>query len=151
MEEIREGDWKASAGEARFVDKLGEDQIDGLVALFRRETWSRSRTGESVRQLLANSRIVALIATDGEILAFARYLSDGVCRAMIYDVIVAEKCRGQGNGKRLLEHLLKQPLLRNVERVELYCREQNISFYEKWGFSKVAAETNLLRRSGSPG
>lgn len=131
-------------------DKLTEQQIDGLLAMFGQESWSKNRTGECVRMMLANSNVVALVADSGdELIAFARYLSDGVYRAMIYDVIVAERYRGLGYGKKLMEYLIRRPLLKNVERVELYCREQAIPFYERWGFGKVARETNLMRRSAS--
>lgn len=66
---------------------------------------------------------------------------------MIYDVIVAQKYRGLGYGRVLLETLIADERLKNIERVELYCQDRNVSFYEKFGFKKVPEGTHLMRRA----
>lgn len=130
------------------VENLTAAQFQQLLEMYRTESWSLKRTPEDVRVMLENCRIIALIQpTNGDVIAFARFLSDSVYRAMIYDVIVAKKYRGLGYGRVLVEQLVRHPLLNRVERVELYCRDHNVPFYEKLGFAKVCGETNFMRRT----
>ena len=129
------------------IDALTETQIDNLLDLFRNETWTNDRTMEDVKAMLQNSHLIALVnKKNGELIAFARFLSDLVYRAMVYDVIVSIKYRGLGYGRILLENLINHPLIKNIERIELCCLDHNVSLYEKFGFKKVFEPTHFMRR-----
>jgi predicted GNAT family N-acyltransferase len=131
-----------------IVDTLTEEQLIQLFDMYKNERWSKERKLDDVRIMLENSNIIALInRNNNELISFARFLSDSIYRATIYDVMVSEKYRGLGYGRVLLETVISHNQLRNIERVELYCPNQKVSFYEKFGFKKVPEETNFMRRT----
>ena len=80
-----------------------------------------------------------------ELVGFARAITDGIYRAFIFDVIVNEGGRKQGLGSILMRCLLDHPLLQKVERIELYCPERLISYYEQFGFSTDVNGSTLMR------
>lgn len=136
----------------QIVNELSEKQIENLLELYKNEAWSKDRALEEVKIMLMNSRYIALVnKSNNEIIAFARFLSDTVYRAFIYDVIVATKYRGIGYGRILLETLLNNELLKDIERIELNCVEYNVALYEKFGFDKVLQPTYLMRRGKAKG
>jgi GNAT superfamily N-acetyltransferase len=131
--------------QVQVIYSLNEEQIDQLLQLYANEHWTHTRTLSDVRKMLANtSRLFGLWDEESrQLMAFARVITDDVYRALICDVIVHPAARGLGLGRRLIEEILEQ--LKHVERVELYCREDKIPFYEKLGF--VRPETaHLMRR-----
>ena len=71
------------------VDRLTEAQAIQLHALYQREWWTAGRTLEDVRAMLAGSDHLYGIC-DGEtaqLAGFARVLTDGVFKALVFDVI----------------------------------------------------------------
>ncbi len=130
-----------------ITDKLPESQINQLLELYKNESWSKNRELKDIKIMLENSNIIALInKSNEELIAFARFLSDFVYRAVIYDVIVSKKYRGLGYGRIILEEIIKHKILKNVERVELYCIDHNVTLYEKFSFKKVEG-VNLMRKN----
>lgn len=128
-----------------------EAQTRELHTLYQSEWWSAGRTLDKVRMLLCHfDVIVALAEADsGGLAAFARVITDRVCKALVLDVIVAPACRGQGLGRRLMATVLAHPAVAGVRQVELYCRPGMAAFYDQWGFRAVADELLFLRREGA--
>jgi len=133
------------------VDHLTEGQAADLHALYQREWWTRGRTLEQTLEMLRNTDHVLGVcdAKSGRLLAFARVLTDGVFRAFVYDVIVAEELRGRGLGSRLMRRLLEHPVLRGVSQVDLACRPEREAFYRRLGFTTELGGTRLMRRCRS--
>lgn len=73
------------------------------------------------------------IYDNGEIIS-GGFVSFGKSYSVISDVYVKEGYRGQGYGANLVKKLLK---LSPKENVYLICKEKNIGFYEKIGFTIV--------------
>ena len=98
--------------------------------------------------MLAHSDFVFPIFTvqGNELVAFARVLSDRVCKALIFDVIVAPGHRDQGLGQRLVDRIVRHPELERVKHFELYCLPDLTAFYERWGFSMDVGGVALMRR-----
>ena len=70
-------------------------------------------------------------------------------RAWIEDVVVSEKARGKGVGKKLVEHAIHVANQSNVKSVDLTSRSSRvaaISLYEKLGFQD--RETTVYRYHG---
>ncbi len=128
-----------------ILENLTEKQISGLMELYKNEDWTNNRKTEDVKLMLENSHVIALVNSDNdEIIAFTRFLSDLRYRAMVYDVIVSEKYRGKGYGRIILETLVNHQMLKNVEKIDLYCDNHNVKFYEKFGFEKYSVSTNFM-------
>ncbi len=131
-----------------IVDTLTEEQINQLLEMYRNEWWSKERTVEDVIIMLKNSNIIALInKNSNEIIGFARFLSDYMYRATIYDVMISENYRALGYGRILLETLLEHKYLKNIERVELCCQDPMVPFYEKFNFRRAPEGTHFMRRT----
>ncbi len=121
----------------RLIERLSDKQVEELHALYQREWWTKDRRIEDVRRMLAGTGLVFAFedADSGELVAFARVLTDGVYRAHLFDVIVKESHRGQGLGRAILDAVVAHPALSKVEKIILSCKPELLPFYERWGFS----------------
>src|SRR5690349_20487511 len=90
------------------VDQIAESQIEDVYRLFQGERWTRTRTPEDIRRMLAHTDVVVgLVDTaDGRLVGFARALTDRLYRATVYDIIVESGRRGQGLGRMLLDAIV---------------------------------------------
>lgn len=132
--------------EYELIYQLTDAYIPELMRLFQDAPWAVDRKAEDINLMLKNSWTCAAVdKNNGRIIAFNRVLSDHVYRAFIYDVIVAADYRGEGFGRLIVENTVKHENFKDVERLELYCRDHNVEFYEKLGFEKLKDLTNLMR------
>jgi GNAT superfamily N-acetyltransferase len=131
----------------RVIDTIDADRLPQLMELYAGEWWTGHRTSEQVRELLKWSDLVVGLcdASDDHLVAFARVLTDRIFRAFIFDVIVATHHRGHGLGRRLIEEVLSNPIVKGVEHVELYCRPDLAQFYESLGFTRPDSGVVLMR------
>lgn len=131
-----------------FVDSLTTEQAQALHQLFQREWWTEGRELKAIHAMLANSDLCvgAMERNSDRLVAFARVLSDGVFKALIFDVIVVEAHRGRGLGKRLMDYVLAHPKLAEVKHIELYCLPEMVPFYEQWNFTSELGSLKFLRR-----
>ncbi|MCH5190680.1 MAG: GNAT family N-acetyltransferase [Oscillospiraceae bacterium] len=82
----------------------------------------------------------AVIYENGRIIG-GGFVSFGNDYSVISDVYVKEEYRGKGYGSDLVKKLLK---LSSKENVYLICKEKNIGFYEKLGFTVVKELYNYI-------
>lgn len=128
------------------VETLSPAQVDRLVELYAGEWWTGGRRRADVVAMLEGSDVVlGLVTRQGELAGFARALTDGVFKALIFDVIVAPEHRGQGAGELMIRRLLDHPRLRRVRHKELYCRPEMVPFYARFGFTAETGGVLLLR------
>ena len=126
--------------------QLNDKQIEQLHTLYQNESWSRGRSLQETQQVVKSSQLcVALIDKEGNLAAFSRVLTDTIFKALIFDVIVNEKYRGEGLGAVLINTIKKHQLLARVKHFELYCLEELNDFYEKFGFSTEVSDMRLMR------
>jgi GNAT superfamily N-acetyltransferase len=122
----------------QLLGHLPERHLDQLCELYQAEWWTRGRRRPEVERMLAGStEVVAAVAdVNGEqrLLGFARALSDGAFRAIVFDMIVAPAHRGRGVGRVVLEELLARPSLARSAGVELMCLPEMAAYYERFGF-----------------
>ena len=86
-------------------------QVDQLVDLFQQEWWTKGRQKADVEKLMGNAGpIFAFIdPLNEELVAFARAMTDGVYKAMIFDIIVKDTWRNTGLGRLLMETVMTDP------------------------------------------
>ena len=106
--------------------------------------WAQGRSLGNLRRMLAGSAAVVSLWRGRRLVGFARSSSDGVFRAVLWDVVIPEDLQGQGLGRQLVEALLNTPQLQGVERVYLMTTN-SAGFYEQLGFQRVAGQQLLLR------
>lgn len=132
----------------RTLHALDDAHVAQLHALYQDEWWTTGRTLAQTRALLAGSDAVVALVDHGDdaLLAFARALSDGVCKALVFDVIVAPGARGAGLGRAVMEALLAHPAVAPCAHVELYARDEQLPFYARLGFAAHGLDVRLARR-----
>jgi GNAT superfamily N-acetyltransferase len=131
----------------RFIEQLTERHINDLHTLYQGEWWTKGRTLEETHRVVAGSQRAFGISRrdDDELVAFARVLTDGVFKAVIFDVIVAPHARRSGLGHALLARIIHDPQLSAVRHLELYCRPELMPYYEQLGFSAHLPEVRFMR------
>jgi N-acetylglutamate synthase-like GNAT family acetyltransferase len=106
--------------------------------------WACGRSQQELSLMLTGSQAVVSAWQDSRLVGFGRATSDGVFRAVLWDVVVAREHQGQGIGRRIVETLLQEPALRGVERTYLMTTE-SAGFYEQLGFTGVGNQRLMLR------
>ena len=131
---------------------LGEEHLDGVLALFREAWWTKARTRRDVVSLLAATDVtVGLVDDAGTLVAVARALTDRTHRAVVLDVIVKDDRRGGGLGRQIMDALLAHPKIRDVECVALWCKPERVPFYERLGFATGLHDMRLMLRGDVSG
>ena len=123
------------------VHDLNPEQIDDLHGLYQKEWWTQTRCREELETMLANSDVVHGLVdpATGALVAFARALTDGIYKAVVFDVIVAEAHRGKGCGRILMDTLLERPELLAVKHVELFCKPPEYLYHFLTIFDQVGS------------
>lgn len=132
----------------RFVEQLDDRLRSDLMELYRHEWWTNQRHEEDVVRMLHHTDLVVGVCADpgGQLVGFARVLTDRVFKALIFDVIVAQAHRQTGLGRRLIQYVIDHSMLADVRHIELYCRPELIPFYEQSGFTASLPGVNLMRK-----
>lgn len=107
--------------------------------------WARGRSPRQLRRMLKGSQVIVSLWRGKRMVGFGRASSDGIYRAVLWDVVVAGDLQGRGLGRRVVEALLASPKLREVERVYLMTTNSN-GFYEQMGFDTVTSQHLLIRK-----
>ncbi len=129
------------------IEALNEQQTIQLWELYRKEWWSAHRTLAETRRIVAGSTLNFGLVTraGGKLVGYTRVISDGISKALVLDVIVADTHRGLRLGERLMERILNHPALADVPHFELYCLPELVPFYERWGFTSALGEMRFMR------
>ena len=100
-----------SSGECRYDvdDDPKRVDLDAVwTFLSQHAYWGRWRRREDVEQQVAGAwRVVGCYTDSGEMVGFARALSDGVALAYLADLYVAPDHRGHGLGKALVRVMVE--------------------------------------------
>ncbi|KGG14582.1 MULTISPECIES: GNAT family N-acetyltransferase [unclassified Prochlorococcus] len=110
--------------------------------------WANDRNIKSIRKLLAGSSVVISIWRNRKIIGFGRATSDGIYRAVLWDIVVAGELQGQGVGKQVVKALLSHHAIKGVEKIYLMTTNSS-NFYEQMGFSTCHNQILLLKASNS--
>jgi len=128
----------------RFSLERQEVQIPALLALFNGNAfWAQNRDPKQMAQALAFSHPVVSVWDGERMIGFGRATSDGVYRAVIWDIVIDQDYRQRGLGRKLVETLIAHPHVQAVERVYLFSTHQQ-GFYERIGFVENTSSTLVL-------
>ena len=109
--------------------------------------WAKDRDLNSIRKLLAGSNVVITLWRGMRIIGFGRATSDGIYRAVLWDVVVAGDLQGLGLGRQVVEALMSAPAVRKAERIYLMTTNSS-EFYEQLDF-KICTKQKLLIKKES--
>lgn len=95
--------------------------------------------------MLKGSTVVVSLWRGKRLVGFGRATSDGIHRAVLWDVVVAGDLQGRGLGRRVVEALLSAKTIRQAERVYLMTTN-SAGFYQQLGFQKASPQQLLVRK-----
>lgn len=117
-----------------------------LQRLFQKHAfWAGQRSLPDLKRMLAGSTVAVSLWRGKRIVGFGRAHSDGIHRAVLWDVVVAGDLQGKGLGRRVVEALLTTPTIRDVERVYLMTTN-SAGFYQQIGFEVIETQKLLVRK-----
>lgn len=118
-----------------------------LQRLFQKHAfWANNRKLPELRRMLAGSTSVVTLWRGKRLVGFGRATSDGVHRAVLWDVVVAGDLQGRGLGRQVVQALLKSAPLRNAERIYLMTTN-SAGFYKQIGFDEVKTQALLVKNN----
>jgi N-acetylglutamate synthase-like GNAT family acetyltransferase len=110
--------------------------------------WAQGRERSELGRMLSGSQAVVSAWRQRQLVGFGRATSDGVYRAVLWDVVVAIDHQGQGIGRRIVEALLSSPGLAGAERIYLMTTNSS-GFYQQLGFTDSETQHLLVRQGVS--
>jgi GNAT superfamily N-acetyltransferase len=105
-----------------------------VLELYRAQQWWADRTADQVAEALDRGPAVGAWHGD-QLVGFVRAVTDGVVRAYLEDVLVAESHRGVGVGRALVATILD--LVEPIPVVSLFCSTDLAGYYEAAGFYRT--------------
>lgn len=119
-------------------------RIGQVQALFNANSfWAQGRSRRSLMRMLLGSCTVVSAWQAGQLVGLGRATSDGIFRAVLWDVVVAAEHQGHGLGRRIVESLLSYPAVAAAERVYLMTTNSS-GFYERLGFQSQHGQQLLV-------
>ena len=106
--------------------------------------WAKNRSINDLRKSLANSDAIISLWDGNQIVGFGRALSDGVFRAVLWDIVIDENHQGKGYGKLIVNNLLNSRKLKNTKKIYLMTTNKKL-FYSQIDFKEVTTQSLLIR------
>lgn len=115
-----------------------------IQAMLKRTYWGQNRSISEIQTTIDNSRCYGLYL-NGEMIGFARVLSDLVVFAYLMDVLIDQRYQGKGYSKILLDAVFNDPQYKNIQRWNLVTRDAH-DLYRKFGFENPANPENFMEK-----
>ena len=116
------------------------DINNGLIDTYK-EVWSIDEiTEDTIKEWLENNNYMFVVENDGEIIGTCivhlqkKLIRNGGVAALIEDVAIREKFRGNNIGSKLIEKAVEFAKSKNCYKIILSCFPNRVNFYEKNGF-----------------
>lgn len=112
-----------------------EDQdLPILKGIYQSVGWLK-HDEKTIKKVFEASTHQVFALVDGEIIGFARAISDGVFNAALYDIVVHKDFQRKGVATIVLEEILNQ--LNGISCIHLISTIGNDTFYKQFGFRKL--------------
>jgi len=121
-------------GEYKFSDNKNLISIDKVCELLGNSYWANNRKKEITIKAIENSLCIGIYLKE-EMIGFARIVTDYATMYWLCDVIIDEKHRNNGLGKKLIEIITQMKELDGMFGI-LATRDAH-GLYEKYSFKKV--------------
>ena len=106
--------------------------------------WAKNRTINDLKKCLANSDVVISLWVGEEIVGFGRALTDGVCRGVLWDIVIDQNHQGKGFGTLIVKNLLSSKKIKNTKKLYLMTSNKKL-FYSQIDFKEVNSQNLLIR------
>ena len=125
-------------------DDKSKFPIEQAIELLHTSYWAATRDPEVIRKSIENSIVFGVYSEDtNALIGMARVITDFATTFYLADVIIDEKYRGQGIGKKLLSTIMSDNRFSSLLGI-LVTRDAH-GLYEHFGF-KRDCERAMTRR-----
>ena len=118
----------------------GIKQLQSLLQ--KNTTWANERSKKNLKTMIKNSSVVVSLWSGKKLVGFGRATTDGIYRAVLWDIVVDNDIQGTGLGKNILNALLNHNDIKKVEKVYLMTTKKT-DFYLHNGFGLVTNQSLL--------
>lgn len=122
----------------------GELNIEVIHGFIAGSYWGRGRTIEQTKKSINNSLNFGAYLETQQI-GYARVITDYTLFAYLLDVFIIESQRGKGYSKKLMNHIMTHPKLKNIENWKLTTSDAH-GLYQKYGFEKLQHPATIMER-----
>lgn len=123
--------------------KLDIHVIHDFIA--NRSYWAKGRSYATIMRSIENSLCFGMYNSTGNLIGFARVITDYSVFAYILDVFILEDFRGKGLSLKLMDHIMQHPDLQGLHRIMLATKDAH-SLYEKFGFRLTQSADKLMEK-----
>ncbi len=106
--------------------------------------WEKNRTINDLKKCLANSDVVISLWVGKEMVGFGRALTDGIYRAVLWDIVIDQNYQGKGFGTLIVNNLLSSKKIKNTKKLYLMTTNKKL-FYSQFEFKEVTSQKLLIR------
>ena len=110
--------------------------VKAIKTFIADEYWGDGRTMEDVAKTIANSYCFGIYSLTNEQIGIARVVTGYIYFGYFMDVIVFEQFQGKGYGKKLVQYMLDDKIIKELKTIALKTKDAH-SFYEQYGFKRV--------------
>ena len=112
--------------------------------LNRNAFWAQNRKINDLKKSLANSDVIVSLWVGDEIVGFGRALTDGIYRAVLWDIVIDQNHQGKGFGTLVMKNLLSSKKIKNTKKLYLMTTNKKL-FYSQFNFEEVTSQNLLIR------
>ena len=129
-----------------IIYEFTDEHIKQVHQLYKKTWWAKERSLEDTIDCVKGSQVcIGILDENNNLIGFTRIISDFIYKAIIFDVIVNNACRGNGLGKKIMGLIKSHEKLKKVKHFELYCLPEMESFYSSFDFSTDVGGIKLMR------
>lgn len=114
-----------------------EEHFDGVLAVYRANDWSHANTPGRLRTAIEASSYSVVALEEGQVVGFARAMSDEAFAVYIADILVLPDRQRRGIGRRLLGSILEQYPMDTFHHQVLIAERGAEGFYRRAGLLPV--------------
>jgi N-acetylglutamate synthase-like GNAT family acetyltransferase len=129
--------------EYHFIDDKSMIDVDRVVELLHKTYWAGNRDRTTIEKSIENSLCFAVMHK-GNLIGFARAVTDQCIYALLLDIVIDEKFRKKGLGKRFVQFITTHPRLSGASQV-LWTKDAQ-SFYSPFGFKEETGFSVMFKR-----
>ena len=129
-----------------ITDDKSKFPVDEAIELLHQSYWAAERSHEVIKKSIENSIVFGVYEKDTKsekLIGMARVITDFVTTFYLADVIVDEKYRGNGIGKKLISEIVSDKRFSSL--LGILVTKDAHGLYERFGFVKDS-EKAMTRR-----
>lgn len=112
--------------------------IDDIISLYKEADWLKIwDTRRRIKLIIKKSYMFIAVLYEGDIIAMARVISDGINDAYIQDLKVRNDFRNKGLGTKIIDFIKTKLIKKGFKWIGLIAERDTEKFYIKNGFKHM--------------